>query len=94
MPLFFSLFPCNVDMHNKRTLVSLLPSCVASLYWPPVPFSHSHHPPPTATDLPTLPQATNQKASAPMAKTGNKATRKLAKKGLLDFTSRGMCGWG
>jgi hypothetical protein len=28
-----------------------------------------------------------------MAKTGNKATRKLAKKGLLDFTSRGMCGW-
>ena len=25
MPLFFSLFPCNVDMHNTRTLVSLLP---------------------------------------------------------------------
>jgi len=61
---------------------------------PPSLFFHSHHPPPTATDLPTLPQATNQKASAPMAKTGNKATRKLAKKGLLDFTSRGMCGWG
>jgi hypothetical protein len=39
-----------------------------------------------------------------MAKTGNKATRKMAKKGLLDFTSRGLyvvivgdicgCDWG